>query len=548
MIPAVSTGRRILSLWFPCLGTDRIWRQRLGRAWRTASSDFPPLLVSCRDGNAQVIAALDRRAEALKLKRGMGVADARAMHPSVEIVEADRQADRRLLEGLADWCDRYTPLVALDGADGLFLDITGCSHLFGGEESLVDDMLRRFSDQGLEVRAAVAATAGTAWAVARFRGSVVVPDKAEADWLAPLPPAALRLDAATCTALDSVGLRSIEAVMAAPRAPVVRRFGREIVLRLDQALGLIDEALSPRLPVPELSAERRLAEPIVTMEDVERVILPLAGALEEALERRAAGVLGLWLFLFRVDGAVARLRVGLSQPARAPDRMAKLFHERLAALDGGLDAGCGFDLVRLAVSSIAPLDARQVDLGEDGRDSDADLALFVDRVCARLGRTAIRRPIPVASHLPERAVAFCAFAEAPDTIPDIQEKIPAAVERPLRLLRRPEPIEVMAGVPEDPPRNFRWRRAYYRIARAEGPERISSEWWLENPHVERKENEKDEAYETRRKQVVEKKKAQRTRDYFRVEDTDGRRYWLYRQGLYGLSEEPPRWFLHGVFA
>ncbi len=512
-----------------------------------ASSAFPPLLVGKRDGNVERIAALDRRAEALKLKRGMGVADARAMHPSIEIVEADPEADRRLLEGLADWCDRYTPLVALDGADGLFLDITGCSHLFGGEEALVADMLRRFSEQGLEARAAVAGTAGAAWAVARFHGNAVLANGVETDWLAPLPPAALRLDAAICTALDSVGLRTIEAVMAAPRAPLVRRFGKALILRLDQAFGVSDEALSPRLVVPELSAERHLAEPIVTMEDIERLILLLAGALEEALERRAAGALALRLFLFRVDGAVARLSVGLSRPTREPIRIAKLFHERLAALGAGLDAGCGFDLVRLTVPSIAPLDARQVDLGDESRDSDADLALFVDRVCARLGRTAIRRPVPVASHLPERAVAFSAFAEAPAA--NAHEAIPAATERPLRLLRRPEPVEVVAEVPEGPPRNFRWRRAQYRIARAEGPERISPEWWLENfLPVEKKEDETDEAYETRRKQAVEERPARRTRDYFRVEDTEGRRYWLYRQGLYGLSEEPPRWFLHGVFA
>ena len=199
----------------------------------------------------------------------MGVADVRAMHPAVEIVEADPEADHRLLEGLADWCDRYTPLVALDGADGLLLDITGCSHLFGGEAALVDEMVGRFSEQGLEARAAVAATAGAAWAVARFHGNLIVPDGEEADWLAPLPLPALRLDPATCTALASVGLRTLGAVMTAPRAPLARRFGRELLLRLDQALGRIDEALSPRLPVPELSAERRLAEPILMMEQVE---------------------------------------------------------------------------------------------------------------------------------------------------------------------------------------------------------------------------------------------------------------------------------------
>jgi protein ImuB len=228
--------------------------------------------------------------------------------------------------------------------------------------------------------------------------------------------------------------------------------------------------------------------------------------------------------------------------------MTKLFHERLAALGDDLDAGCGFDLVRLTVPSAAPLAERQADLGDESRDGEADLALFVDRVRARLGRATVRRPVPVASHLPERAIAFSAFAQTPAALSEVREEIPIAAERPLRLLGRPEPVEVMTGIPEGPLLNFRWRRAHYRIVRAEGPERIGPEWWLENPHVDRKENEKDEAYERRRRQVAEEKAARHTRDYFRVEDEAGRRYWLYRQGLYGMSEEPPRWFLHGMFA
>jgi protein ImuB len=495
-----------------------------------------------------LIAALDSRAEALGLKHRMGAADVRAMHPAVEIVEADPEADHRLLEGLADWCDRYTPLVALDGADGLFLDITGCSHLFGGEKALVDEMIGRFSAQGLEARAAVAATAGAAWAVARFHGNLIVPDGEEADWLAPLPLPALRLAPAVCTALASVGLRTLGAVITAPRAPLVRRFGRELLLRLDQALGRIDETLSPRLPVPELSAERRLAEPILTVEQVEALVLLLAATLQEALERRAAGALGLRLLLFRVDGAVAQLAVGLSRPTRAAERVARLFHERIASLGENLDAGYGFDLIRLSVESSAPLLARQSDLGEDGRDADADLALFVDRVCNRFGRNSIVSPLPVASHLPERAIALATFTDAPATL-ETPQALPAAAERPLRLLRRPEPVEVMAEVPEGPPLNFRWRSAHYRIARVEGPERIGSEWWRESlPGIEREKTEKEEDCERRRKQVAVMKTAHLTRDYFCVEDADGRRYWLYRQGLYGMSKAPPRWFMHGLFA
>jgi protein ImuB len=282
---------------------------------------------------------------------------------------------------------------------------------------------------------------------------------------------------------------------------------------------------------------------------VERVILLLARSLQEALERRGAGALTLRLLLFRVDGVVARLSAGLSRPSRTPTSIAGLFHERLAALNDDLDTGCGFDLVRLSVASSAPLPARQIDLGEAGRDDEADLALFVDRVCARFGREAVRRPVLVASHLPERAVAFSAFADLPAAVPETGDETPAMTERPLRLLRRPEPVEVMSGVPEGPLLNFRWRRAQYRIARAEGPERIEPEWWRESPpRAEKKESGKGEDHEKRRDQAARAGTGRLTRDYFRVEDTEGRRYWLYREGLYGQAEAPPRWFLHGMFA
>lgn len=336
--------------------------------------------------------------------------------------------------------------------------------------------------------------------------------------------------------------------MAAPRAPLVRRFGKELALRLDQALGRLDEALSPRLPVPELSAERRLAEPIMETGDIERIVLLLADSLRQSLERREAGALGLQLQLFRVDGVVARLSVGLSRPAREPDRIAGLFRERLAAAGASLDAGCGFDLVRLSVESKGPMPARQADFGEEMDSAETGLAQFVDRVRARLGRDVLRRPVAVASHLPERAVTLSARMVT-SVATGLAHSMPLEAERPLRLLYRPEPVEVVAEVPEGPPLNFRWRRAQYRIARAEGPERISPEWWLEDlPEVEGKEGESDVEREERRRQAGLEKTARLTRDYYRVEDTEGRRYWLFRQGLYGATEQAPCWFLHGMFA
>src|SRR5688572_3952239 len=242
--------RRILSLWFPHLSTERLLRQRLGRSWRSLPlQGRPPLVVSRQENNTQRIAALDEKAARLRLKPGMGIADARAMYPSIEIVAEDTVADRRLLDGLADWCDRYTPLVALDGTDGLFLDITGCAHLFGGEEAMVDGMLARFLEQGFSARAGLASTPGAAWAAARFSTrELAFEEGAEESFLGGLPLAALRLAAGTIASLESVGLRAVGAVAAAPRAPLARRFGAMLLLRLDQALGRIEEVISPRLP------------------------------------------------------------------------------------------------------------------------------------------------------------------------------------------------------------------------------------------------------------------------------------------------------------
>jgi protein ImuB len=399
---------------------------------------------------------------------------------------------------------------------------------------MLDDILSRFFHQGFDVRAGLAATPGAAWAAARFSGDLIVVSGEEDALLAPLPLAALRIDPDIRASLESVGLRTAGAVMAAPRAPLARRFGATLLLRLDQALGRLDEAVSPRLPVAPLSVERHLAEPVMLTDEIERLVRLLATTLKADLERRGEGARTLALLLFRVDGAVSRIAVGTSRPLREPLLIQRLFHERLAALEQDIDAGYGFDLVRLSVLSAAAFDMQQADLTGETEDDGADIALFADRIRARLGDSAVLKPVAVESHLPERAVATLPFTEAPQRTtppkkPD-RMKVPVTVfrpERPIRLFRSPEPIEVPATeLPEGPPMNFRWRRALYRVARAEGPERIAPEWW-------RQQQGQEDAP---------------TRDYFRIEDSDGRRYWLYRQGLYGAGQPAPRWFMHGVFA
>lgn len=523
----MSLPQRLLSLWLPFLPTERILRQRFGRSWRSRMPPAAaPLAVSHREGNTQRIAALDARASALRLKAGMGVADARAMYPSIEVVEAEPEADRRLLEGIADWCDRYTPLVAIDGTDGLLLDVTGCAHLFGGERALLDDLLARLFHQGFDVRTGLASTAGVAWAAARSHGSRIVEAGREAELIRPLPLAALRLDGETCAGLESVGLQKVGSLMAVPRAPLARRFGKRVLLRLDQALGHVEEAISPRLPVPALSVERRLADPVSLTDDIEALLRLLAKSLAVDLEKRGEGAECLQLLLFRVDGAVTRIKAGMSRPLRDPALMCKLFHERLTALRDDIDAGYGFDLVRLSALTTARLDAAQADLDSRSLPAGEAVALFADRVRARLGPESVRRPVPVESHIPERAICLVPFGQAAAEArePAKARSVPAQLmparplpERPIRLLHHPDRVEIVSADSF----SFRWRRAVYKAVRMEGPERIAPEWWRQEAEAA-------------------------TRDYFRVEDEDGRRYWLFRETA--PSAEDARWFIQGFLA
>ena len=494
------------------------------------SQSRPPLVVAAKIKSAMRIVALDEAAVRLGLEPGQPLADARAMIPSLDAVDEDTAADTALLAAIADWAERYTPLVALD-QDGLMLDVTGCAHLFGGEDAMVADLLARLAAQGFAARAAIAGSPGAASAAARFsRRTVVSPEETPA-MLAPLPLAALRLDAETVSALDLVGLKRIGQILEAPRPPLAVRFGSTLLRRLDQALGREEEAIGPRRPVAAFIAERRFAEPIALQEDIAQTIASLAGALAESLAARDEGARAYELSLFRVDGAVRRIAVGASRPVRAPKLVLDLFREKFAGLAEEIDAGFGFDMVRLSVPVSAPAEPAQVDLAGDAT-GEADLGQLIDRIGARLGPERVSRIAHGDSHIPERAEIREEVSEPaagdggrrPGAASHTGAWPPASdglIDRPLRLLDRPEPVEATAAVPDGPPLHFRWRRALYSVARAEGPERIAPEWWRDADAL--------------------------TRDYFRVEDFSGHRFWLFREGLYGRETTAPRWYLHGVF-
>ncbi len=466
------------------------------------------------------LVALNETAFRVGLSRGQAPAEARAIYPMLEVVEEDPGADARLLAEIADWTDRYTPLVALDGVDGLMLDITGCAHLFGGEEAMLADIVDRLQRQGIAARGAVADTPGAASAVARYGNGAVVSSGGHAAWLAKLPMLALRIPAETVAMLERVGLKRIGQIADAPRAPLAARFGAGLIERLDQALGRAEEAISPRRPMPELMAERRFAEPLSLAQDIAATVISLAGSLAERFEERGVGGRQFELALFRVDGAVARTTIGTGRPLTTPKLIGELFAEKIELLGDELDAGFGFEMVRLSVLAVDDINPAQIDLAGES-DGDADLARLIDRIGVRLGLGRVANLAPRDSHLPERSAAFVPTANGSAALAWPAPLDDEPLDRPLRLFARPEPVETIAEIPEGPPLRFRWRRALYEVTRAEGPERIGDEWWHEDGL---------------------------TRDYYRVEDRAGHRFWLYREGLYGRETAAPRWFLHGLFA
>lgn len=489
-----------------------------------------PRVTVALEKNALRLAALNAAASALGLAPGLSLADARARHPAIQVAEHAPEADARALAAFADACERYTPLLALDAPDGLLLDISGCAHLFGGEKGLLRDLLGRVSGTGFSARAAIAATPDAAAALARFsrkRGCIAPEGTNLSALLAPLPLAALRLEAGTLAALARLGFARISDLQDKPRAPLAARFGAPLLSRLDAATGAARAALEHRFPPPRFSAEKRLAEPIERVEDVLGLTHHLAGTLAAALERHGMGARRLDLALFRVDGKVTRLSVGTGRPVRDPAFVRRLFAEKVAALES-LDAGFGFDLLRLSAPLAEPLAPRQ-DGFDARREADAALDALVDRLAARLGGTRITVPVPQDAHIPEEACRLVpaqkmrrAFDPAALDSPRLPRADTDGPSRPPRLFERPELVEAVAEVPDGPPIRFRWRRLIHHVMRAEGPERIAAPWWREEG-------------------------LSPTRDYFRVETTDGRRFWLFRAGLFGTEVVQPAWYVHGLF-
>ena len=504
---------RVVSLYFPTFPTDRFRRVR-GNA---APSADEPLVLVTRRGNRREIAALDYAAMSVGLRKGMPVSKAQAMIKSLHVADLDAAGDREAINRLALWAlQRFSPLVAADHPDGIVMDIAGADHLHGGEEMVLEKILSQFKAADLLGKAALADTWGQAHALARYHKhpAVLVEPGQGATVIQDLPLTALRLPAAIVTALRGLGFETIKDLTAAPRATLTLRFGPEIGRRIDQALGIVGEPIEP-VELPEvIEVARPFGEPIGAADTIAKYIAQLVERLVSDLERKGLGAKRVDLLAYRVDNTTTTVRVGTALPIRDTKRLTRLLTDKIEKIDPGF----GIEQLRLRAVQAEPLDPAQlINSLVDG--DDQDVSALIDLLSNRMGQGALYRFAPVASDIPERSFQKV----APLSLETVSEW-PSKWPRPTRLLPYPEPIDTMALLPDHPPVWFTWRGVRRRIKAADGPERIFGEWWKTDAEISA------------------------VRDYFRVEDEAGERYWIYRAGD---GEDPNtgshKWYLHGVF-
>lgn len=474
-------------------------------------------MLAGRDGRRRSVAALDANASKLGLSVGMALAKAQALVPGLVVVDADSRGDGDALERLALWSLRFSPVVMVDPPDGLIIDTTGADHLHGGEAVMLTSMVQRFAAAGLEARAAIADTRGAAHAFARFttRTTLVVLPGESLPLLRRLPLAALRLEPQTVAGLQTLGFERIGDLIDQPRAPLTQRFGPEIGRRIDEALGRSAEPIDP-IRSPDLPQVRRVfAEPIAAAETITRYTEKLVIALCADMETKGVGARRIDLLFTRVDNSIQAVRVGLAQPVRDVKRLTRLLCDKIETVDPGF----GIELMTLVASAAEPLEHRQA-ISSLVEEAEPDMSDLVDILANRVGAQRIYRYASVESDVPERSVMRVSpFSSQPTA------GWKGSWPRPPRLLQHPEPIDTMALLPDHPPVSFVWRGMRRRVRRADGPERIFGEWWKRDAEM-----------------IA-------VRDYFRVEDDAGERFWIFRAGNGEDADSGSHdWFLHGIFA
>jgi protein ImuB len=476
-----------------------------------------PLVLTGREGRWRVVLALDAAARRADLRVGMPTAKAQALVPDLIVRDVEPAADTRALDRLALWAlQRYAPIVAADAPDGLVIDATGAAHLHGGEDAMLKGMIEQLAASGVAARAALADNWGAAHAFARYgaRPTLVIPAGESAKTILGLPITALRLPKTMVEELHVLGFARIGELAAKPRAPLALRFGPELGRRLDQAMGRLSEPIDPVRPPSLIEVRRVFAEPIGAPETIARYVGKLAGQLCEALEAKGLGARRLDLLLHRVGDRIEAVRIGTALPVRDVTCLTRLLRDKIETIDPGF----GIEIMRLAATLAEPLAPKQT-ISALVEETEADVSSLIDTLANRVGEQRLYRFAPVASDVPERSV--CRVAPA---APDTGETWPDPWPRPSRLLPRPEPIETVALLPDHPPVSFTWRGIRRRVKRADGPERVFGEWWKRDAELSA------------------------VRDYFRVEDAAGERFWIFRAGNgEDATTGSHRWFLHGIF-
>jgi protein ImuB len=495
--------KRIMAIWFRHLLTDWLTLKR-------PELKEIPFVFAAPERNRMVIRAANGMAEVQGVHTGMTVADAKAITTSLLVVDHIPGKQEKLIRQLGLWCIRYTPVVAID-TDGLILDISGCPHLWGGERAYLKEIVNKLRTSGYDARAAIAGTTGCAWAVARYgKATPIIESYSHVDALLNLPPAALRLEPLIVEKLKKLGFHTIRSFINIPKKVLRRRFGEGFISRLDQALGIEEEALRPLVPPVPYAERLPCLEPVSTKKAIEIAIQKLLEGMCLRLHKEGKGVRRATLKCYRIDGKTVQAAITTNRGSHSVSHLFKLFEFHIDKLEPAL----GIELFLLEAQKVESIDPRQEKFwaGKPGLH-DTSVAELLDKLAVKIGANAIHRYLPAEHYWPELSIK-----EATSLLETPAAQWRADRPRPLRILNDPEPIEVMALLPDYPPKFFTYKGKRHTVQKADGPERIEREWWRD---------------------------AGEHRDYYAVEDTAGQRYWLFRLGHYDAT---PQWYLHGFFA
>lgn len=498
-------SKRFLTIWFRYLRTDWFSRRQPGLFEL-------PFVLAAPDHGRMVITAANAMAEKQGIYTGMVAADARVIIPFLEVLNEKPGLPEKLLQNLAIWCIRYTPFVSVDLPDCLVLEITGCAHLWGGEKPYLQNIMTRLKTLGYSVRAGIADTIGTSWAIAHFgNNSAIIETGQQTSALLSLPPEALRIESETVDRLHKLGLNRISNFISMPRSALRRRFGQQFLERLDQALGTEEEIMQPVQPVEPYQERLLCLEPVTTATAIEIALQRLLETLCHRLQEEEKGLRLALLICYRIDGNIQKIEIGTHHPSHNSKHLFKLFEIKINTIEPDLGIEL-FILEAKKIEDVSPLQKKmwQKNVGLD----NISISELLDRFTGKFGSGHIHRYLPDEHYWPERSViSTSSLNKVPATTWNVDRP------RPLQLLSRPEPIEVTAPIPDYPPMLFRYKKKLHKIIKADGPERIEQEWWIQRGQH---------------------------RDYYYVEDEKGQRYWLFRLGHY--SDNTYQWYIHGFFA